>query len=99
MKIRDDNGVPRGVASQARAVRASQQERHIAARPAPPPAEDRVEVSDRARALLVAKGALAQAPEIRAERVEAVRSLVQSGRYQVPSRELAERILGDGVFA
>lgn len=99
MKIRDDNGVPRGIASQARPVRASQPERHAASPSAQPPAEDRVEVSDRARALLVAQGALAQAPEIRTERVEAIKGLIQSGRYQVPSSVLAERILGDGLFA
>ena len=56
-------------------------------------------MSDRARALLVAQGALAQTPAIRTERVEAVKSLIQSGRYQVPSSALAERILGEGLFA
>ena len=99
MKIRDDNGVARNVTSQARSVRASHPEKHAGSPSAQQPAADRVEVSDRARALLVAQGALAQAPEIRTERVEAVKNLIQHGRYQVPSGALAERILGEGLFA
>ena len=99
MKIRDDNGLPRGVTPQTRQVRASQDERRVNSPTVQQPTGDRVELSDRARALQVAQGALSQVPEVRTERVEAVKSLVQSGRYQVPSQALAERMLGDGLFA
>jgi flagellar biosynthesis anti-sigma factor FlgM len=98
VKIRDDHGLPRGVTPQTRQVRAAQDERWVASPAVQPPAEDRVELSDRARALQVAQGALSQLPEVRTERVEAVKSLVQSGRYQVPSEVLAERMLGEGLF-
>ena len=99
MKIRDDNGLPRGVTPQTRQVRASQDERRVNSPTVQQPTGDRVELSDRARALQVAQGALSQVPEVRTERVEAVKSLVQSGRYQLPSQALAERMLGDGLFA
>ena len=98
VKIRDDNGLPRGVTPQTRQVRASQDERRVTSPAVQRPTEDRVELSDRARALQVAQGALSQIPEVRTERVEAVKSLVQSGRYQVPSQVLAERMLGEGLF-
>jgi len=98
VKIRDDNGIPRGVTPRTRQVRATQDERPVTSPAVQRPAEDRVELSDRARALQVAQGALSQVPEVRTERIEAVKSLVQSGRYQVPSQVLAERMLGEGLF-
>ena len=98
MKIREDNGLPRGVTPQTRQVRAASDERRVTSPAVQRPTEDRVELSERARALQVAQGALSQLPEVRTEHIEAVKSLVQSGRYQVPSQVLAERMLGEGLF-
>jgi negative regulator of flagellin synthesis FlgM len=49
--------------------------------------------------LLVAKKALSQSPEVRQEKVEALKQMVRAGTYQVPGEKVAERMLGDGLFA
>jgi negative regulator of flagellin synthesis FlgM len=60
--------------------------------------KDRVELSDRARALQVAQEALAKLPEIRQDRVEPLKKMVKAGAYRVPGEAVAERLLGDGIF-
>jgi anti-sigma28 factor (negative regulator of flagellin synthesis) len=37
-------------------------------------------------------------PEVRQELVDKFRFLIQTGRYQVSNRAIAEAMLGDGVF-
>jgi negative regulator of flagellin synthesis FlgM len=60
---------------------------------------DRVELSDKARALLVASDAIGQLPQIRADKVESLKQSIKDGSYHVPGDKIAERILGEGVFA
>ncbi len=98
MKIRDDNGIHRGIPPQARPVKASQPDSRTQTSSAGDAAGDRVELSDRARALHVAKEALSRLPEVRQDRVEAIRRTVKAGAYQVPGEKIAERMLGEGLF-
>lgn len=67
-------------------------------RPAQPPAparpaHDTVEISDRARLIDAAREALHRLPDVRADRVEALRARIASGSYDVPAAEVADRIL------
>ncbi len=64
----------------------------------PPPAvqeegKDKAEFSERSLALSKARSALEAAPEVRSERVEALRGQIQAGAYQVPYEKLAGRLL------
>ena len=99
VKIHDDGGMPRGIPNHARPVQGSRPDPNSDSQAIKRPTEDRVEVSDRARALLVAKEALSQASPVRAEKVEALKNLVQAGAYRVPGEKVAARMLGEGLFA
>jgi len=56
---------------------------------------DVIEVSSQAREIAQLVDRAKCLPEIREERVEALRQLVQSGKYDVSSKEIAEAILRD----
>ncbi len=58
----------------------------------PPAKGDRLELSDQAQALAQARQALQAQPEVRAEKVQALRTSVETGTYQVPHAQLARRI-------
>lgn len=59
-----------------------------------PQGTDKVDVSESSRLFAQALEAAMAAPDVRAERVDAVRAAVQNGTYQVDSRLVADRILG-----
>ena len=54
---------------------------------------DQLELSDTARVLQVANQALKNTPDIRIDKVEALRKKIESGQYQVPASQIAEAIL------
>jgi negative regulator of flagellin synthesis FlgM len=58
-----------------------------------------VELSDRARALQVANESLNNLQLIRKDRVESLKQSIKNGSYQVPGEKIAERMLGEGLFA
>ena len=64
------------------------------------PAHNRDEavLSAQARALGRARAALAEVPEIRAERVSAVRAQIESGTYRIPYDQLAGRLLRSAAY-
>lgn len=99
MKIRDDNGVPRGLAPHMRPVRESQLHPKLQTHSPARAKGDRVELSDRARSLYAAKEALSRLPEIRQDRVESLKKAIQAGTYRVSGEQLAERMLREGIFA
>lgn len=99
MKIRDDNGMPRSVPPRPRSVQGPQADPKSTPSPTAGSVGDRVELSDRARKLQVAREALSQLPEVRQEKVQALKQLVKSGAYEVPGEKVAERMLGEGLFA
>ncbi|HLI28756.1 MAG TPA: flagellar biosynthesis anti-sigma factor FlgM [Chloroflexota bacterium] len=55
---------------------------------------DTLELSARARELLRARLAVEQAPEVRAERVAALRQRLATGTYSVSPEQLARKLLG-----
>jgi negative regulator of flagellin synthesis FlgM len=54
---------------------------------------DQLALSSRAEEMKAARAALAEAPEVRAQRVAELKAQVQNGTYQVDPDKVAERIL------
>jgi negative regulator of flagellin synthesis FlgM len=99
VKIQNDDSVSRGMSQTPQPVQPRRQDSGLPAATASGGGGDRVELSDRARALQVAADSLAQLPQIRMDKVEPLKQLVKSGKYQVTGEQIAERLLGDGLFA
>ncbi len=99
MKVHNDDGVSRGLPHTTQAVQGGKVDAHARAGGAKPAGEDRVELSDAAKAMQVASVALQKLPEIQTERVEQLKGLIKEGRYHVPGDQIAERLLGEGLFA
>lgn len=51
-----------------------------------------VQVSDQGRAIARAKALAGAVPDVRADRVAAIRQQIENGTYQVDSREIASRM-------
>jgi negative regulator of flagellin synthesis FlgM len=65
-----------------------------AAAAAPPTRRpDEVSISSEAKAIATANTAVASAPEIRADRVEAIRAAIADGTYTIDSRALARAMV------
>ena len=75
-------------------------ERNSAAPPAQNqvPAEDKVDLSSQSKELNKISEALAAAPDVRAEKVEALKKQVESGQYQVDSDTVAEKMIKEFLF-
>ena len=58
-------------------------------------ASDKVELSSHARDIQRAREVVQDAPEIRADKVEAARRALQSGDLNLEGRDLAEKLLRD----
>jgi negative regulator of flagellin synthesis FlgM len=54
---------------------------------------DSITLSDSARSLAAARDAVRNAPDVREEKVAAIRDLVSQGTYSVPASELAQNML------
>ena len=54
---------------------------------------DRLALSQRAEEMKLARAAMAETPEVRADRVESLKAQIEAGTYQVNSSDVAERIL------
>jgi len=97
VRIHEDGGVARGIAQQSQPVPASRGE--VAGRTAGPgPGGDRIELSDRGRALHAARRALTELPDVRPWKVQALQQRIRSGTYTVSGERVAERMLGEGLF-
>ncbi len=99
MKIQNDDGVSRGLPHSTPAVQGGKVDAYAKANQGRMSGEDRVELSDRARALQVASSTLKNSEEIRSDKVEQLKSFIKQGKYQVPGQAIAERMLGEGLFA
>ena len=99
MIIQNDNGVSRGMSQISQPVQPGRLDAGSPAAKTYGSGGDRVELSDRARALHVASDSLEKLPQVRTEKVQSLRRLVQSGKYQVPGEQIAEKLLGDGILA
>ena len=58
-------------------------------------ASDKVELSSQARDIQRAREVAQNAPEIRADKVEAARRALQSGKLNLKGKDLAEKLLKD----
>ena len=54
---------------------------------------DKLHISESGRDLQVAKKAISEAPDIRADKVEALKSAYQSGLYNVSGNDFAEKVM------
>ena len=59
--------------------------------------QDQVELSPEAREIKAAQQALAQTPEVRADKVEDLKRRVASGTYEVRGEEVAEKIIARSI--
>jgi negative regulator of flagellin synthesis FlgM len=55
----------------------------------------RAEISSRAREMATAKQVAAQTPDVREDRVEALRRQIQNGSYKVDSDAVADRLVDE----
>jgi negative regulator of flagellin synthesis FlgM len=99
VKIRNDDGISRGMAPTPQQVQGGRLDASAQALPSGKHGADRLELSDRGRALQVAAEALKKTPEVRADRVESLKQQLKDGSYHVSGENIADRLLGDGLFA
>lgn len=59
---------------------------------------DRVELSQEAKALQQTRTLLAHSPDVRSEKVAELKGLIQRGVYNVNGREVAAKMIGQGLF-
>ena len=59
---------------------------------------DEINLSWRARNVAGAAAAVHNAPEVRSEKVAALRAAIANGTYQPDARHIAERLLASGTF-
>lgn len=55
--------------------------------------KDEAVISERARHILKAREALESIPDIRADKVEALKRAIETGRYNVTGRDVAEKLV------
>jgi negative regulator of flagellin synthesis FlgM len=79
-------------AAAAAALRASSAS-SVASPGASPRQPDAVSISDKARSLAGAHKAVANAPDVREDRVSALKAAIADGTYSVDSRNLAAKLL------
>lgn len=56
--------------------------------------DDRVSLSDASRELQTAKDSVAAAPDIREEKVAAVKQAVENGTYEIDPGKIADKMIG-----
>lgn len=59
---------------------------------------DSVSLSPQARWLQAAREALADLPEIREERVAAIRAQIEAGAYEVDGEKIADKMIAEGLL-
>jgi flagellar biosynthesis anti-sigma factor FlgM len=59
---------------------------------------DKVELSTQSKVIKKINDVLEVTPEVRADRVEELKKLVQKGRYEVDSEALAEKMLKESII-
>lgn len=60
--------------------------------------QDAISLSNRGRLVADAARAVAEAPEVRAERVAEARAAIANGTYRSDAREIAARLVASGAF-
>ena len=62
------------------------------------PTEDKVDLSSQSKEMNKISEVLAAAPDVRAEKVDALKKQVESGQYQVNSDAVAEKMIKEFLF-
>lgn len=84
----------------AKAEAVSQRARGQGENAAQPPAGDRVSLSSEALLQSAAREAASAAPDIRQDKVEAIKQRVDGGEYPVDARRIAEKLVrSEGLLA
>lgn len=99
MKIRNEDGIGRSLPHASQQVHGGRLDASARTSATLKENGDRVELSDKARALLVAADAMNTLAQIRTDKVESLKQSIRDGKYHVPGEKIAERLLGEGVFA
>lgn len=95
MKQVDLNGISSTQTHKANRAESARQGRLDSAKPVSAEQRDQVDVSSTGKEISKLVERAKQLPDIRQERVEALRQQVQSGKYEVSSKQIAEAILRD----
>jgi negative regulator of flagellin synthesis FlgM len=92
MKIENGSNLSR---AQLESIRPAEQAKTTAAPPAPANegSKDKAEFSDKSLLLSKARGTMEALPQVRADRVDALRQEIKTGAYQVPYDKLAGKLL------
>lgn len=59
---------------------------------------DRVKLSQQVRELHAARAAISQMPDIREEKVTAIRAQIEAGTYKVDSEKIAAKMIAEALF-
>lgn len=59
-------------------------------------AQDQIQISSQARSFQVAMKAIQEVPEVRQEKVDAIKKQIQSGDYQPSAKDIAMKMMGRG---
>ena len=62
------------------------------------PQTDRVDLSDQSKEMKKIYAAQQMAPDIRTDRVNEVKKLIEENRYQVDSKTVAEKMIRESIF-
>jgi flagellar biosynthesis anti-sigma factor FlgM len=62
------------------------------------PQTDRVDLSDQSKEMKKIYNVQQMAPDIRMDRVNEVKKLIEENRYQVDSKTVAEKMIRDSIF-
>ena len=62
------------------------------------PQTDRVDLSDQSKEMKKIYAAQQMAPDIRTDRVNEVKKLIEENRYQVDSKTVAEKMIQESIF-
>ena len=96
MDIRDVHSRSTNPTEQSRAARSAGSS--SSSRPSESASDDRVTLSNRAQAFQDARRAALDAPDVRTERVEALRGQIKNGRLVPDPDRIAKALLGQGVL-
>lgn len=59
-------------------------------------ATDQIQISSQARSFQVAMKAIQEVPEVRQEKVEAIKQQIESGTYRPSAQDIARKMMGRG---
>lgn len=59
---------------------------------------DTVDISSTAKRVNAARGELDRVPEVRQEKVDALKAQIENGSYSIDSEKIAEKMLKDGLL-